>query len=238
MRSPTEPEHHLRPEPPRREALRATPRRALDLLVRNTKWATRNNAWTFNHAVLLTRFAMLKLRQPWIETDGVLFMGARVDVSARRGMGHLHCGRFVWIGNGCGIRCHEGNLRIGDKTVFGSNNVVNCYLDIEIGSECIFADWIYVADFDHSFDDAHRPIRSQGIDTSPVRIGNGVWVANKVTITRGVTVGDGAILGANAVVTRDVPPGAIVGGVPARVIRMRPGWEDGVPEQVPGTRGW
>lgn len=63
--------------------------------------------------------------------------------------------------------------------MFGSNNVVNCYLDIEIGRECIFADWIYVTDFDHSFAVADVPIRSQGIDVSPIRIGDGVWVGRR-----------------------------------------------------------
>ncbi|WP_269799630.1 CatB-related O-acetyltransferase [Geodermatophilus chilensis] len=52
-------------------------------------------------------------------------------------------------------------------------------------------------------------------------IGNDVWIGNRVTILRGVHVGDGAVLAAGAVVTRDVPPYAIVGGVPARLIRWR-----------------
>jgi virginiamycin A acetyltransferase len=55
----------------------------------------------------------------------------------------------------------------------------------------------------------------------PVIIGNDVWIGNRVTILRGVHVGDGAVLAAGAVVTRDVPPYAIVGGVPARLIRWR-----------------
>lgn len=212
--------------------------RAMRFVERNVRWANRNDAWTLNHAVLLARYGMLKAGQPWIESDGVVFMGANVDIKARKGMGHLRFGKFVWIGNDCGIRCHEGHLSVGDKTVFGSNNVVNCYLDIEIGRECIFADWIYVCDFDHRFDDPHLPIRSQGIKVSPIKIGNGVWIANKVTITRGVTIGDGAVVAANAVVNSDVPPGAVVGGAPARVLKMRPGFEDAVPEQREGRRGW
>jgi len=52
-------------------------------------------------------------------------------------------------------------------------------------------------------------------------IGNDVWIASGAVITRGVTVGDGAVIGANAVVTTDIPPYAIVGGVPAKVIKYR-----------------
>lgn len=55
----------------------------------------------------------------------------------------------------------------------------------------------------------------------PLVIGNDVWIAAGAAIMRGVTVGNGAVIGANAVVTRDVPPYAIVAGNPARVIRMR-----------------
>lgn len=205
---------------------------------RNARWILDKRAYTLNHAILAARYALLRLEQPWIETDGVTFMGRGVDLSARRGMGHVSIGRFVWIGNNCALRCHEGHLRVGDKTVFGSNNVVNCYLDIEIGRECIFADWIYVCDFDHRFADPHLPIRSQGIDVAPVRIGNGVWLGEKTTVLKGVTIGDGAVIASHAMVNRDVPPGAIVGGVPARVLKFRPGWEDGPPEQRPGSRGW
>lgn len=212
--------------------------RARDFLVRNARWVLAHDAVTANHAVLLARHAWLRLTQPWIETDGVVFMGRDVELTARRDMGHVRVGRFVWIGNGNAIRCHEGHLSIGDKTVFGSNNVVNCYLDVEIGAECIFADWIYVTDFDHRFDDPNVPIRSQGIDTSPVRIGDGVWIGEKATILRGVTVGEGAVIGSHALVTTDVPPGAVVGGVPARVLKTRKGWEDGPPPQRRGGSGW
>ena len=55
----------------------------------------------------------------------------------------------------------------------------------------------------------------------PITIGNNVWIGYGASILRGVTVGDGAVIGTYAVVTKDVPPGAIVGGVPARVLRMR-----------------
>lgn len=57
--------------------------------------------------------------------------------------------------------------------------------------------------------------------SEPVRIGNDVWIGNRAVIMGGVTVGDGAIVAAGAVVTKDVPPYAIVGGVPAKVIRYR-----------------
>ncbi|MBQ7249882.1 MAG: CatB-related O-acetyltransferase [Bacilli bacterium] len=58
-------------------------------------------------------------------------------------------------------------------------------------------------------------------DGRSVHIGNDVWIGQNVTIKNGVTIGDGAVIGANALVTKDVPPYAIVGGVPAKIIRYR-----------------
>ena len=55
----------------------------------------------------------------------------------------------------------------------------------------------------------------------PIKVGNDVWIGDKVLIMNGVTIGDGAIIGAHAVVTKDVPPYAIVGGIPAKIIRYR-----------------
>lgn len=205
---------------------------------RNARWVREKRFFTANHFVLLARYLSLKAQKPHVASAGPVYMGRGVDVSARAGFGHIHFERFVWIGNGCALRCHQGHLRVGEKTVFGSNNVVNCYLDVEIGRECIFADWIYVTDFDHSFSVPDVPIRSQGIDVAPIRIGDGVWVGEKASILRGVTVGDGAVIGSHAMVNKDVPPGAIVGGVPARVLKFRPGWEDGPVVQRHGTAGW
>jgi acetyltransferase-like isoleucine patch superfamily enzyme len=66
-----------------------------------------------------------------------------------------------------------------------------------------------------------RPIRQQGIYMRETIVGSNVWIGYGACILRGVRVGDNSIIGTNAVVTRDVPANAVVGGVPAKVIRMR-----------------
>ena len=74
------------------------------------------------------------------------------------------------------------------------------------------------------------------ISRGPVRIGNDVWIGQRVTIRRGVTIGDGAVIAAGSVVVKDVPPFAVVGGVPARVLRYR--FSEPLIERIQGVRWW
>jgi acetyltransferase-like isoleucine patch superfamily enzyme len=92
---------------------------------------------------------------------------------------------------------------------------------VTIGRECVIADRVMLIDFDHGSAEVDRPIRLQGIYKRDVNVGHNVWIGYGACILRGVTVGDNAIIGTNAVVTKDVPENAVVGGVPARVLRMR-----------------
>lgn len=181
----------------------------------------RNRAWTPWYLVRYWRFFWLKVRNPHIVTEGFVFIGRRVELYARKGYGKLILGRWVHIGEENRLRVHEGTLRVGDKTVFGRDNTINTYLDIEIGGSCIVADWVYVCDFDHVFEDVNLPIKDQGLAKSPVRIGPDCWLGTKVTVTRGTFVGEGCVLAANSVVRGVVAPKSVVGGVPARVLKDR-----------------
>ena len=151
---------------------------------------------------------------------GMVFLGSGVTLQIGRGA-RVYFGRWTWIGHGTKIRCHEGEVRIGDKTVLGQECTISAYQHVSIGEQCIVADRVMMIDFDHNVAEVERPIRLQGIYKRDVRVGNNVWIGYGAQILRGVTVGDNAIIGASAVVTRDVPANAVVAGAPARVIRMR-----------------
>jgi acetyltransferase-like isoleucine patch superfamily enzyme len=181
----------------------------------------RNRAWSWWYLLRYWRFLWWRLRNRHVVTEGFVFLGRRVELSARKGYGRLVVGRWVHLGDGNAVRCHEGNLRIGDKCVFGKDNTVNCYLDVELGDRTIVADWVYICDFDHVYDDIHTPIKDQGIVKSPVRIGPDCWVGVKATVLRGVSVGHGSVLAAHTVVNRDVPPLSVVAGVPGRPVKDR-----------------
>jgi acetyltransferase-like isoleucine patch superfamily enzyme len=153
-------------------------------------------------------------------TDGMLFLGPRLQLQARRGA-RLRFGRFVWIGHGTKIRCHEGSVEVGAKTVLGQECTISAYQRVRIGEQCVVADRVMLIDFDHNVADPEVPIRLQGIYKRDVVVGSNVWIGYGAQILRGVTVGDNAIIGASAVVTRDIPANAVAVGAPARVIRMR-----------------
>jgi acetyltransferase-like isoleucine patch superfamily enzyme len=185
------------------------------------RWIIRHRAYTPWYLVRYWRFVMFRLRNRHIVARGLVFMDRGVEIYARRGYGRIVLGRWLHLGVDTALRCHEGTLTVGDKSVLGRGVSINCYLDIEIGAATLFADDIYVSDFDHKFNDLTMPIKDQGIAKSRVRIEPDVWIGTKVTVARGVVIGEGAVVGANAVVTHDLPPYSVSVGVPARVIKDR-----------------
>ena len=176
---------------------------------------------TAKYLRLCLRWVWLKLR--WgrrLETDGLCFVGPGVTFEIGRGA-VVSLGRWSWIGHGCKLRAHEGRVEIGAQTVLGQECTISAFQHVTIGRECIVADRVMLIDFDHGAAEVERPVRLQGIYKRDVNVGHNVWIGYGVCVLRGVTVGDNAILGTSAVVTADVPANAVVGGVPARVLRMR-----------------
>ena len=82
-------------------------------------------------------------------------------------------------------------------------------------------DWCTTYPFNALMPEHYGNIKGHPISKGDIRIGNDVWIGNDAKIMSGVKIGDGATIGASAVVTKDVPPYAIVGGVPAKLIRSR-----------------
>ncbi len=187
--------------------------------------AVERRMWTPEYLNLYRRAAFHRLdravRGQQVEFQGMVFTGKRVEFTARRGHGRLVVGPWCWIGNDNKLRAHEGQLTLGPKVVMGRDNVINTYLDIEVGEASILADWIYVCDFDHRYDRLDLPIKDQGIVKSPVRIGSDCWIGEKATILRGVDIGHGSVVASHCLVNADIPPFSIAVGVPVRVVKSR-----------------
>ncbi len=185
------------------------------------RFLRRNGMLNSKYARLALRLLWLKLR--WrgrLRTDGLAFVcpGVTFEIGPDA---VVHLGRWSWLGHGTKVRAHEGEVRIGAKTVIGQECTVSAFQHVSIGRECIVADRVMLIDFDHGVVEVERPIRLQGIYKRDVRIGHNVWIGYGACFLRGVTVGDNAIVGTNSVVTRDLPANAVAAGVPARTLRMR-----------------
>lgn len=111
-------------------------------------------------------------------------------------------GICIGSGSGLGVNCSvHGPLKIGDNVMMGPN--------------------VTILTHTHNIERTDIPMGQQGMRVAEVVIGNDVWIGMRVIIMPGVKVGDGAVIGAGAVVTKDVPAFAVVGGVPARIIKFR-----------------
>lgn len=192
-------------------------------MIRFIRFCARNGMLTPQYGRLLLRYLGRRFltRAGWRwRTDGPLFLGSGLELQIARG-GRVDFGRFVWVGHGTKIRCHEGVVEIGAKSVLGQECTISAYRRVRIGEQCVIADRAMFIDFDHGVVEVERPIRAQGIYTREVEVGSNVWIGYGACVLRGVRVGDNSIIGTNSVVTKDVPANAVVAGIPARIIRMR-----------------
>ena len=192
-------------------------------MIRTLRYLARNRMLTPQYARLLYRYLWRRFLTPagwrW-ETDGPVFFGKGLELQiAKRGT--IRFGRFVWIGDRTKIRCHEGEVIVGQKSVLGQECTISAYRHVRIGEQCVIADRAMFIDFDHGVVEVERPIRLQGIYKRDVDVGSNVWVGYGACVLRGVRVGDNSVIGTNSVLTKDIPANAVVGGVPARLLRMR-----------------
>jgi acetyltransferase-like isoleucine patch superfamily enzyme len=120
---------------------------------------------------------------------------------------------------------HSGGtigIQTGAKLTLGTgfanrHSWISCGSEITIGDEVFIADQVIIRDWD-----GHRIVGRP--DKAPIRIGNRVWIGMRAVILKGVTIGDGAVVSAGAIVTKNVPPGAVVAGNPARVVKDDVQW--------------
>lgn len=129
---------------------------------------------------------------------------------------------MVWVTNEtCAPKDRNAALTIGKNSGIGEFcNVRTGGARIVIGDDCLISQYVTIIAHTHGMEPGVL-IREQVGEAEDIIIGNDVWICNFAVLTPGVTIGDGAVVGAGAVVTKDVPPGAIVGGIPAKVIRFR-----------------
>lgn len=130
-----------------------------------------------------------------------------------------HCGTNINIEQGANFGNGRG-ISIGNNSGLG----INCKVrgPLTIGNDVMMGPDVMIFTSNHETSRIDTPMRLQGsAKIKPVTIGDDVWIGARVIILPGVTIGQGAILAANAVVTKDVPEYAVVGGNPAKLIKFR-----------------
>lgn len=128
--------------------------------------------------------------------------------------------------------CHgailQGNIKIGCNSSVQTNSMLIGYGTKEnkegqiiIGDNVRIAPYVVMVAANHVFSNPNELICNQGLDRKSIVVEDDVWIASRVNIMAGVTIGRGSVIAAGAVVTKDVPPYSVVGGVPAKIIKRR-----------------
>lgn len=108
------------------------------------------------------------------------------------------------------------NITLGERVFINSGCCFQDQGGIEIGDDCLIGHQVVLATLNHDL----APENRGSMLPAPIKIGKNVWIGAHATLLSGVTVGDNAVIAAGAVVTKDVPKNAVVGGVPAKIIKM------------------
>jgi galactoside O-acetyltransferase len=152
--------------------------------------------------------------------------GALFDISHDveiQGINNLTLGDGVCIEERCTLLCPNALMSLGRNVYLNKNVRLGSVGDapLVIGDNVMVGPNVVMDTSAHNSDDVDRPMKEQGLSFAPIVVEDDVWIGANVVVICGVTIGRGTIVGAGAVVTRDVPPYSVVGGVPARVLKSR-----------------
>lgn len=191
-----------------------------------------------------------------LRMDGLAAIESRVRL---RFADHIRLGHGVYLDEGVYLHACPQGIEIGSRTIVMHGAVLHVYnfremphSRIKIGSDSLIGEYsvirgqggvqigdrVYTSPFtqiiavNHVFDDPARPFVEQGITAEGIVIEDDVWLGAGAIITDGVRVGKGAVVAAGAVVTKDVPPHTVVGGVPAKPIKTIDGTDMGKPDRI------
>lgn len=114
----------------------------------------------------------------------------------------------------------QSGIKIGHDSLVGEYSVIRGQGGVQIGDRVYTSPFTQIIAVNHVFDDPNKPFIDQGITAQGIVIEDDVWLGAGAVITDGVRVGKGAVVAAGAVVTKDVPPHTVVGGVPAKIIKQ------------------
>jgi acetyltransferase-like isoleucine patch superfamily enzyme len=143
-------------------------------------------------------------RRPNIENRGRIVIGAGVRLNSGWAPVELSS-------------ASQGSIEIGDRVFINYGTLISAHQRVRIGSNVMIGNYCIVADTEIPGID--MPPGNPAIEPRPVEIGEGAWLASRVTVLPGTRIGAGATIAAGSVVAGEIPPGCVAGGIPARVLR-------------------
>jgi acetyltransferase-like isoleucine patch superfamily enzyme len=161
------------------------------------------------------------LYAPFLHDFSIIRVHGRLRIVRRHG--RVSIGRRTTVWPGVKLTClgradRPARLTVGRCSSLGDRVQIHCCQEVTIG------DYVLISWDCNILENNFHTTTDGGITSSPVVIGDRVWIGCRAIILSGVTIGEGAVVAAGSVVTRDVPPGTLVAGNPARVIRETGPW--------------
>lgn len=156
----------------------------------------------------------------WVKLDDFVFLSAlgkgEIRIGDNSGIGAFSRVVISSSFNNLGAYIHIGkNVGIGEFAYLGGAG------GLEIGDDCIVGQYLSCHPENHNCDSDEELIRHQGISRKGIKIGKNCWIGSKVTVLDGVVVGNNCVIAAGAVLTKSFPDNAVIGGVPARILKYR-----------------
>jgi acetyltransferase-like isoleucine patch superfamily enzyme len=170
---------------------------------------------TFGQGVVLRHPHKIHVGDDVVVDDLVL-----LDAKGVRNQG-IRVGRGVFLGRGTILSCKDGDIELGDHVNIGFQSEIFSGSRVVVGRHGLFAAYTYLVGGGHAFDQVGVPVVDQERLSKGIELGENVWLGAGAKVLDGVRIGRDVVVGANAVVTEDLPDGAVAAGIPARVLRLR-----------------
>lgn len=192
--------------------------------MRNGTFGYRHSRKSVTLPGIIQRYRRWRLAFRGVTLDRSCYVGPYVSLGPdnRKAInGTVAVGDSCELNQGVELNPFGGSIRIARRVWLGPYVVIYGHGGIEIGEQTLVSMHCTILSSNHAIPATGTLIRDVTDELLPTKIGRDVWIGANAVILGGVTIGDGAVIAAGAVVNRDVEPGAVVAGVPARRIKSR-----------------
>jgi len=189
--------------------------RAIRMARASRQCASLGRGCSLSRRAVLTEMSKISIGDSCIITDGVVLNGLSIQPLG------ITLGQSVVLREYAWLSANGGAIEVGDRAFIGPFVMIYGISTCIIGNDVLIGAHTSIVPGNHIFADTDVPIARQGTDSKGIRIEDDVWIGANCVVLDGVTIGRGAVVGAGSVVTKSVPPMAVVCGNPAKIMRTR-----------------